>query len=91
MHIYKGFEVIHNDFTNFQENSKAAKFQKGGKEENQNVKEVLKEIPEYHQILNYYKQNIGYMDRIGAIKTKLKLDHICELQHTIATGYNAKM
>lgn len=32
MHIYKGFEVIHNDFTNFKENSKAAKFQKGGKE-----------------------------------------------------------
>lgn len=31
------------------------------------------------------------MDYIGAMKSKLKLDHICELQHTIATGYNAKM
>ena len=31
------------------------------------------------------------MDYIGATKSKLKLDHICELQHTIATGYNAKM
>ena len=38
MHIYKGFEIIHKDFTHFRENSKAAQFQKGGKEEERNVK-----------------------------------------------------
>ena len=31
------------------------------------------------------------MEIIGAVKAKEKLDEICEIQHTIITGYNAKM
>lgn len=51
----------------------------------------MKELPDYNKAVKNYNEHIELMDQIGKLKSKEKLDDLCELHHTIVTGYNAKM
>ena len=74
MHIYRAFEAIHTDLQEFKQNSKAAQFQTGKKED---VRAVMKELPDYQKTTKSYHEHLGFMDQIGQLKTQLKLDDLC--------------